>query len=146
MSTTDAERTMTAYELQRALESIPTLVAKLPAILDRELTQTADDGIANITARISRVMDAVKTFEDLMAKKQTEVGDHYERLWKVVDAAHTRLADRINALEKLPQRISVPYNFKDLLDLAERCGNVSEADWARVIEISRVLSTMGGTP
>jgi len=47
------------------------------------------------------------------------------------------LAERIKALPAMPERLNIPYNFKEILDLAERAERMTPETWNRVIAFAQ---------
>lgn len=131
--------TITHYELQRLLEAIPALVAKIPAIIERNLKDTCEATIPDVIARINRTIETCKTFEETLTAREDELCLHIEAMYAKVAAAHKSLTERIAALPTLPQQIDIPFNYKELLDFTERSSRLTPQAWDRMIAIANAL-------
>ena len=129
--------TISAYELTRLLESVPAMVGKVPAIIDRNLKETCESTIPDVIAKINRTMEACKAFEDALSAREEELCRQIEAAYNAVAKAHQSLAERIKALPAMPERLNIPYNFKEILDLAERAERMTPETWNRVIAFAQ---------
>ena len=131
--------TLSAYELTRLLESIPAMVAKIPALVERNLADTCEATIPDVIAKINRTMEACKVFEETLSAREDELCRQIEAVSAKVGKAHASLTERIKALPAMPASLAIPYNFKELLDLAERVAKMPPETFERVIAIANAV-------
>lgn len=133
-----AER-ITAYQLERTLKDLQKLIDHVPLTLGNELAEACDGGIQDISGKIARTMDAVKTFEEVIDRKQDEIIKLVDELWSKIKESHQRTSERIKALPELPE-IKYPYGLTKVVEIAEKMDRLSDKQWSRVIELAKALN------
>jgi ABC-type transporter Mla subunit MlaD len=133
---------ISTYELSQALKAIQGIVERLPKAISIELDETANGAIEDTIGKINRTYETCKQFEATLNAKQTE-------LYKFIDDTFAKVRDAREAMRKrmdeLPS-VTIAFDRNELRDIemlvdtAAKFSHLSDAAWARVIELAKAVS------
>lgn len=93
-----------------------------------------------ISQNIVKQQDLLKdTFDDIYQKAEADYGVFTSKMSGVI-----KKLDQLSIYYRERLKVEyLPYNFKELLDIAERIGHLSDQQFERLVELARAFSNSG---
>lgn len=129
---------VSGYELGKMFEKAAALCNSIPAMIVNECDYVANDHLRKLHEQLRAVLGSVSAFDELVGKWEQGVVDRYDALYVSVTKKRNEVAAKIKDIEPLPE-VSIPYNFKSLMEIAERCDSYTDEQWQRVIELAKAF-------
>lgn len=102
------------------------------------VSYTKDDLTALVNACSATLHKADEYYTELDTI-QGKVFDKAEKVYKDIIAAHNTLLKRVESLPKI-EPAYIPYNTKEIIDIAERLSHLSDEQWGRVIDLAKAFA------
>jgi len=131
------KKELSVYDVGTLLGYAGELAKKLPdSIL--LATETAQLDAQSLVGAAEEAIAWQKKFLAKLEVAEEELYKRYDDLYKQTIKKRREIADKLNDLEPIPD-LKIPYNIKDLCDIADRFGNISDEAWDRVCQLAKAL-------
>ena len=129
---------LSVREAAEVLEAAAQLAREVPGGLIQlnasDLQSTAESALK----RGTEVLERIHAVEQQLLAVDERLYSAIEQAYRHAMDARKTLDARLAQLGELPS-IQVPYNITALIEIAERCSNLTDEQWERVVELARAL-------
>ena len=133
-------KNLSYWELSHLLETTAKAIKDLPNSVIRNLEYVEQEAYGHIE-------DTIKAVNNRLAELQTALVESDESLEKAVDEHYRSTVRRIYDLNqklmelpKIENAMQLPYNVKEIIEIADRFAHLSDEQWRRVIELAKALA------
>jgi len=129
---------MTKYELGDLLDAMAKTVRAIPGATLQEIEAIEEDGLTTIKVNLEKSQKALDDYEkdfDIWAQR---ICNQADKRYKKIRESQELFRYRIDSLPEI--KLSAPYGLETLIDVAERCGNLTDIQWDRLRDLAVALS------
>jgi hypothetical protein len=105
------------------------------------LKSEADAVLEDAQSAATMILDLVKKIEEIPARIKAAAQlslEAADETYLEIKKAHEKLAIKTGTLEKLPG-LEVPYGVERLIEVAQKCEDLSDTSWTRLRELAVAL-------
>lgn len=130
-----------AYELKSSLNALSKLVSELPQVLPDEIKQNADAAFSDLNHHIEKATKALESYQVSLNRFQEKACELYDEAYKNIKKKKEETDRRIEELAKLKEiKCRVPYNFTELINMAERLSRLSDEQFKRIVDLAKAFA------
>lgn len=130
---------LSTYDLGKILEDVAKALKDLPLSPIRNLKDTEEYSVQRIADIVVRINNHLVEVEKKITESEDRLyevyNNYYEQRRKYIEETN----QKIRALPKL-EEVRIPYNFEELVKVAERFSNLDDETWNKVVELAKTLS------
>ena len=131
---------VTYYEVGEILRKVVKAIDELPNSIIENVSQDEKDATEHLEESIVRINNKVVGLLGFLSYQQDEVYRVSEQYFSKAEDARRKLNDKLSRLPDMRDLYIPTHQMTELLDIAERCDRLSDAQWSRVIELAKALS------
>lgn len=135
----ETDKTLTQWELSNVLEMVAKHLKDLPHSVVRKVEFSEEEAwkkIENLIIGVNnRLIELEKALDASDVELEKAVDDHYHNSEKKIYELNKRLRE-LPEIAKIPQ---IPYNFDKMIECAERLESMSDTQWERLIQITKIF-------
>lgn len=127
------------WEISAILKGLAEFVNDQPLILHSSLTEDETAQFNRLTETMTRINNRLAEYAESVSERENDL---FERIEKYYLSSYERIKQINEKIRGLPQvqEVKIPlYSLEKLIDIAEKCGNLTDKQWARVIELAKEL-------
>lgn len=130
---------ISAYQLRDLLRGLERVIQRMPMVLSKDLSDNLESSVEDATKQAARCLETVAHVEETIRKKEAEMCERFDVFWKTIKDKYAKMRAMAEELPKLPD-IEIPYGFDRLIDVAQRCQNMTDDQWARMKDLAQALA------
>ena len=137
----DASKKLSYWELGNILEQCAKALKDMPMAVIKDVEYEEQEAYLRIEAIITGVNNRLVTLEQALATSEENLTkvteEHYNKTSKVVYALNKKLAE----LPEINPGYRLPYNAKEIFELAERYADLPDNVWQKMIELAHAFAS-----
>jgi hypothetical protein len=138
----DQER-LSAWDAGQLLKAAGDALQKVEHAVIKHVSEEARADAERLIDDVRALQVRVRGIYEVIETEEAELLKRYDDLYHRVTSKRAEIARRIDKIDRLP-KIEIPYNTKELLEIAQRCSEMSDEQWSRVVELAKSLRRDGG--
>jgi hypothetical protein len=106
--------------------------------LNAELENVTEDA-KTVAEGILKLVELLENMPARIEAAAQAAGDRADAGYRILKEAHDKLDAKLKRLEGLPE-VAVPYGVERMLEIAQRCQDLSDKGWERLRDLARVMN------
>jgi len=135
----DEEKPISTYDLANILEKMAVFMKELPLSPIKSVEYAEQKAWGRIDSMITgvnnRLVELEKSINESNQSVDTAIEEYYRTNRDKITALNARLAE----LPALIKVMTLPFNLKELAEIAERMSSLTPKQWRRVVDLMQVL-------
>lgn len=119
------------------LEYAGKLAQAMPESVLRSV-ETAQEDAQALVGAAERMIAWQEQFQSKLEVAEEELLKRFDELYKLTIKKRGEFMQKLSEIEPMPE-VRIPYNLKELCEIAERFSHLSDDTWQRVIDLSKTL-------